>query len=205
MSGSEKGRRGLKGTGGGHLLLFLFDQGGLHASIPALGARGGQFSLVAGRRRMGLRGRSGELDDSGLLISIAPTLRTCLHSTRLNSPWRMASSCRSYSVVRAADVRSLLNVKPVWNWSRPRGTAVLAGVKLGLSVIGPSASSVRFVLDPGAISRCESGELFAQEEIRPCPVYRIWHNESGATDKCEICPPRAERGAGSNAGVLAAF
>jgi hypothetical protein len=97
------GRRGLRGIGWGHLLFFLFDQGGLHDSIPALGARGGQVSLVAGRRRIGLRGRSGELGDSGFLISIAPTLRTYLHSTRLNSPQLMASSGRSYSVVRAAD------------------------------------------------------------------------------------------------------
>src|SRR5208337_1372928 len=62
-------RRGLRGTGWGHLLLFLFGRGWLHASIPALVARGGQVSLVAGRRLIGLRGRRGELGGSGLLIS----------------------------------------------------------------------------------------------------------------------------------------
>src|SRR5208337_4633560 len=54
----------------------------------------------------------------------------------------MASSGRSYSVVRAGDIGSLLNVKPDSNWSRPRGTTVFAGVKVGRSVlIGPSGSS----------------------------------------------------------------
>ena len=55
----KKGRRGLRDTGWGHLLLFLFDQRGLYASIPALSARGGrgQVSLVAGRRLIGLKGR----------------------------------------------------------------------------------------------------------------------------------------------------
>ncbi len=61
----KKGRRGLRGTGCGHLLLFLFDQGGLHASIPRLGARGGQVSLVAGCRLIGLRGRRASLAAPG--------------------------------------------------------------------------------------------------------------------------------------------
>ena len=57
----KKGRRGLRGTGWGQLLLFLFGRGELHASIPALVARGGQVSLVAGRRLIRLKGRRASL------------------------------------------------------------------------------------------------------------------------------------------------
>ena len=75
-----------------------------------------------------LRSRSARARTSG--IRRGPSAR---------SAWRVRGSHRRCS---ASWGLLALNVKPDSNWSRPGGTTVLAGVKVGRSVlIGPSGSS----------------------------------------------------------------
>ena len=77
----------------------------------------------------------------------------------------MASSGPSYTAVRVVPVCSWLKVKPVSNWSRPRGTTVLAGVKVGRSVlIRPSGSSCCDIVARNRSSRLGCGEAGSESD-----------------------------------------